>query len=67
MNRSLFQVYDGCIYICHFHDYELAMRVAKTIYDYKLAFSPGAICIRVEEFRNGKTYPVYEWSANNGD
>lgn len=69
MNRSVFQVsYDG-IYVCYFHEYELAMRVAKTIYDYKLAISLGldAICVRVEEVRNGKTYKVCEWSANNGD
>lgn len=69
MNRSVFQVidFDDYTYVCQFFDYELAMRVAKTIYDYKLAFSSGVVCVRVEEFRNGKTYKVCEWSANNGD
>lgn len=69
MNRSVFQVLDDGAYVCHFNNYELAMRVAKTIFDYKLAISLGldAICIRVEEVRNGNTYLLYEWSANNGD
>lgn len=67
MNRSTYQIYMGAVYVCHFFDYELAMRVAKTIYDYSLTFEPGLYSVRVEEFRNGKTYTVCEWSINNGD
>ena len=67
MNRSTYYVYMGMVYVCHFNSYELAMRVAQTIYDYLSAFSTSNIVVSVKEFRNGKQYDVCEWSVNNGD